>query len=128
MPWGNRPMSALAKSRKAPGTVSTRRYGESTPPTLATPIRPASEPVRSGQPQRPAHDTESIDQALDVLGRVVHRERGPRRGRRAQPSHEGLCAMVAGPHTNAQRAQDLADVVRMGAVQREGDKRAAIGR
>jgi MFS family permease len=60
-----------------------------------------------------------VDQSAHVLGRVVHRE-GRARGRaHSKAAHQRLRAVVSGPHTDAEPAEDLADVVRMSSVKGE---------
>jgi MFS family permease len=60
-----------------------------------------------------------VDQSPHVLGRVVHREGRARRRAHAQAAHQRLRAVVSGPHTDAEPAEDLADVVRMSSVKGE---------
>jgi MFS family permease len=75
----------------------------------------------SVQLQNAADLVQPVDQPRHILGRVVHREGRPRRGAHAQPAHQRLRAMVTRTHADAQSAQDLADVVRMGTFEREAD-------
>jgi len=62
-----------------------------------------------------------VDQPRHVFAGVVDRERRPRRGAHAEPAHERLRAVVTGTHADAEPAQDLPDVVRVRALEREGD-------
>src|SRR5688572_28857893 len=74
-----------------------------------------------------AYVVESVDERIDVGARVVHGKRRPRRRRDAEALHQRLRAVVAGPHADTARSEDLGDVVRVGDVQREGDERPALG-
>jgi MFS family permease len=85
-------------------------------------------PQTSVEPQHLADDTEAVDQPLHVLARVVHGERGTRRRRYAELAHQRLRAVVPGADADAAPSEDLPDIVRMRAVQRERDQRAAIRR
>ena len=75
-------------------------------------------------PNRP----EPVDQPLHVVARVVHGERGTRRRRYAELAHQRLRAVMPGADADAPASEDLADVVRMRAVERERHQRAAVGR
>ena len=75
-----------------------------------------------------ADGAEPVDQPLDVLARVVHGERRARRRRYAEPAHQRLRAVMPGAHADAPAPEDLPDVVRMGAVQRERHQRAPVRR
>ena len=44
-----------------------------------------------------------------------------------EPAHQRLGAVVAGAHADALAAEDLADVVRVRALEHERDQRAAVG-
>ena len=63
---------------------------------------------------------------VDVLVGVVHGERRARGRRHAEAAHQRLGAVVAGAHAHALAAEDLGHVVRVDAVEREGDERAAL--
>ena len=69
------------------------------------------------------HRAEPGDQAVDVVVRRVHGERRARRRRDAEALHQHLRAVVAGAHADALAAEDLGDVVRVDAVERERDRR-----
>jgi len=49
----------------------------------------------------------------------VHGERGARRRAEVEAAHQRLGAVVTGAHADAVAAEDLADVVGMGALERE---------
>src|SRR6185312_11418592 len=70
----------------------------------------------------------AVDQPLHVGRRVVHREGRSRRRAYAQLAHQRLRAVMPGSHADSLTSEDLADVVRMRAVERERDERAAVGR
>ena len=76
----------------------------------------------------PTDGLESVEKPVDVLARVVHRERGARRRRYAKLAHQGLRAMMPGPDADADSTENLPDVVRVRAVERERDERSAIRR
>jgi len=78
--------------------------------------------------QDAANDAEAVDQPVNVLARVVHRERSTRRRRHAELAHQRLRAVMPGADAQAPPTEDLPDVVRMRTVQRERDQRAPIGR
>ena len=59
---------------------------------------------------------------------VVERERGSRGGRHAEPLHQRLGAMVTRADADAVAVQDRADVVRMHAVEHEGEDRRLLAR
>jgi MFS family permease len=80
------------------------------------------------QPEDVADGVEALDQPLDVVQRVVHRERCAGRGRDSQLSHQRLRAVVPGADAHAGPAEDLADVVRVGPLERERHQRAALRR
>ena len=61
------------------------------------------------------------------VARVVDGEGRARGGGDAEAAHQRLRAVVAGAHADALAAEDLADVVRVGALERERDQRAAVG-
>jgi MFS family permease len=69
-----------------------------------------------------------VEQPIHVPGRVVHRERGARRRRYTQLAHQRLRAMMPSSDADADAAEDLTDVVRVRAVERERDERAAVRR
>lgn len=71
---------------------------------------------------------EAVDQPLHVGRRVVHREGRSRRRAYAQLAHQRLRAVMPGSHADPLASEDLADVVRMRAVERERDERAAVRR
>ena len=58
----------------------------------------------------------------------MDRERGARRRAYVEAAHQRLGAVVAGAHAHALTAEDLADVVWVGALDRERRERAAVGR
>ena len=66
------------------------------------------------------------DQPLDVLRRVVDREGRPRRRRDAEPAHQRLRTVMSRAHAHPEPAEDLADVVRVRALEREGHQRATV--
>lgn len=78
--------------------------------------------------QHVADPAESGDQPVHVLDGVVHRERRPRRRRYAELAHQRLRAVMPGADADPVATEDLRDVMRVGARQREGDHRAPIGR
>jgi MFS family permease len=69
-----------------------------------------------------------VEQPVHVGARVVHGERRARRRRYAELAHQRLRAMMPGPDADADAPQDLADVVRVRAVERERDERATVRR
>jgi MFS family permease len=69
-----------------------------------------------------------VDEPLYVGNGVVHREGRPRGRRDAEPAHQRLRAVMPGSHTDALAPEDLADVVRMRAVECERDERAPVRR
>jgi MFS family permease len=71
---------------------------------------------------------ESGDQPVHVLRGVVDRERRPRRRRYAELAHQRLRAVMSRANADSFAPEDLADVVRVGACERERDQRAPIGR
>jgi MFS family permease len=83
-------------------------------------------PARS-ELQDAANDAEAVDQPVEVLARVVHGERRTRRRRYAELAHQRLRAVMPGADADAAPAEDLPDVVRVRAVQRERDQRATVG-
>jgi MFS family permease len=83
---------------------------------------------RSVQPHHATDLVEPVDEPLHVDRGVVHRE-GRSRGRAyAQLAHQRLRAVMAGSHADPLAPEDLADVVRVRAIERERDERAAIRR
>lgn len=80
------------------------------------------------QPEDAADRLEPGDEPVDVSRGVVHRKRGPRRRRDPQLAHQRLRAVVTRPHAHAGASEDLADVVRMSAVDGERHERPALGR
>lgn len=82
--------------------------------------------VRALQPHDAADVLEPLDQPLDVTRGVVHGDRGTRRRRHAQLAHKRLRAVVSSPDADAVAPEDLADVVGMGSLERERDKRASL--
>jgi MFS family permease len=71
---------------------------------------------------------EAVDQPLHIGRRVVHREGRSRRRAYAQLAHQRLRAVMPGSHADPLASEDLADVVRVRAVERERDERAAVRR
>jgi MFS family permease len=69
-----------------------------------------------------------VDEPLHVGRGVVHREGRPRGRRYAQLAHQRLRAVMPRSHADALAPEDLADVVRMRAVERERDERAPVRR
>ncbi len=69
-----------------------------------------------------------IDQPVEVGRRVVHGERRSRRRRYAELAHQRLRAVMPGAHADPVAPEDLPDIVRMSAIEREGDERAALRR
>ena len=69
-----------------------------------------------------------VNQPPHVRGAVVHREGRSRRRRYAQLAHQRLRAMMPGANADPLAAEDLADVVGVCTVKREGDQRTAIRR
>jgi MFS family permease len=76
--------------------------------------------------QNAAYGQQAVDQPLDIVERVVHRERRPRRRGHAQPAHQRLRTVVTGAHAHADAPEDLPDVVRVGSVERERDQGTAL--
>ena len=64
--------------------------------------------------------------AVDVVARGVDGERRARRRGDAEAPHQRLRAVVAGADADALAAEDLGHVVRVHAVERERDERAAL--
>jgi MFS family permease len=64
---------------------------------------------------------QSVDEPRHVLGGVVNGKRRSRRGAHAEPAHQRLRAMVTRAHAHPKPPEDLPDVVRMGALEREAD-------
>jgi MFS family permease len=62
-----------------------------------------------------------VDQARHILARTVHREGRPRGGAHAQPAHQRLRAMVTRAHAHPETSENLADVMRVSALEREAD-------
>ena len=89
--------------------------------------RPAAVAAASVQLHDATDLVEAVDQPLYVGRRVVHREGRPRGRAYAQLAHQRLRAVMPGSHADPLPSEDLADVVRMGAVERERDERAAVG-
>jgi MFS family permease len=81
----------------------------------------------SVEPQDATDGVKPVDQAFHVREGVVHREGRSRRRRYAEVAHQRLRAMVTRAHADSVAPEDLADVVRMGAVERERDQRATVG-
>ncbi len=71
---------------------------------------------------------EPVDQARNVLVRVVNGERRARRRADAEAPHQRLRAMVTRAHAHSESPEDLTDVVRVRAIERERDQGAAIRR
>jgi MFS family permease len=84
--------------------------------------------LRRSELEDAAHRVEAVEQPVHFRARVVHGERGSRRRRYAELAHQRLRAMMPGPDADAESPQDLADVVRVRAVERERDERASIRR
>ena len=72
------------------------------------------------------HAVQAVDQAVDLLARGVHGERGAAARGDAEPAHQRLRAVVAGAHADALAAEDLGDVVRVHAVEGERAHGAAV--
>jgi MFS family permease len=70
---------------------------------------------------------ETVEQPVHVDARVVDRKRRSRRRGDAEPAHQRLRAMVPGTNAHARPAEDLANVVRMRAGERERDERSSLG-
>jgi MFS family permease len=75
-----------------------------------------------------ADGAEPVDQPVHVVAGVVHGERSARRSGHAQPAHQRLRAVMPGADTDAATSEDLPDVVRVRAVERERGQRPALGR
>jgi len=90
--------------------------------------RPAAATAASVQLHDATDLVEAVDQPLHVGRRVVHREGRSRRRAYAQLAHQRLRAVMPSSHADPLASEDLADVVRMRAVERERDERAAVGR
>jgi MFS family permease len=73
-----------------------------------------------------ADRVETRDQPVHVRRRVVHREGRTRRSRDSQLPHERLRAMMSRADTDARPSENLADIVRMRALDGEGHERPAI--
>ena len=73
---------------------------------------------------------EGLDQAIDLLARVVDREARPSGRRDPEPLHENLGAMVAGAHGDRVAIEDLGDVVSVHAreVERDDSRPLVAGR
>ena len=98
----------------------TAPAGEVRIPTLSVGLRrprhhPAPPNARALQRQHAADGPEPLDQPVHVGDGVVHRERRPCRRADAESSHQRLRTVMAGTHTNPLPAEDLADVVGVGA-------------
>jgi predicted MFS family arabinose efflux permease len=71
---------------------------------------------------------ETVEQPVHVDARVVDRKRRSRRRGDTEPAHQRLRAMVPGANAHTRPAENLANVVRMRAGERERDERAPLGR
>lgn len=80
------------------------------------------------QPQHLADAAEAVDQPVHVRHGVVHGERRPRRRRYAELAHQRLRAVVPGAHADPVAPEDLPNVVRVRALERERDQRPSVGR
>src|SRR6266511_4777160 len=76
-------------------------------------IRPVSE--------RLVDLVQALDEAVDLLGDRVEVEARPVRGGDAESGHQRLAAVVSGADRDALPVEDLRDVVRMDALEVEGD-------
>jgi MFS family permease len=83
---------------------------------------------RSVETQDLPDQSESRDQPREIRRRVVHRERRTRRRRYAQLAHQRLGAVMPGADAHPLAPEDLPDVVRMSALERERDERTAVRR
>jgi MFS family permease len=83
---------------------------------------------RSVEPHHATDLVQPVDEPLHVGRGVVHREGRPRGRRYTQLAHQRLSAVMPRSHTDALAPEDLADVVRMRAVERERDERAPVRR
>ena len=68
------------------------------------------------------------DQRVDILVRVVERERRPHRRLEPEAAQDRLRAVVAGAHRDAFPVERLADVLGAAAVEHEGDDARAFAR
>src|SRR5439155_10080714 len=73
-----------------------------------------------------AHRVKPAHQSIDITLIIVQIQAGPRRGRHAQPTMQGLRAVMSGPHGDAFLIQDLRHVMRVHALQRERHHPAAV--
>ncbi len=81
---------------------------------------------RSAETHHTPHLLEALEQPLHITRGVVHGKGRARRRRDTEPAHQRLSAVMSGPHADALAPEDLSDVVRMRALEREGDERAAV--
>jgi MFS family permease len=87
--------------------------------------RRAASPALEGED--PADVAQPFDEPVDVVDRVVHRKRRSRGRRYAELAHQRLRAVVPGADADSLATEDLADVVRVGTLERERHERAAVG-
>src|SRR5215469_7657417 len=93
------------------------RYSDSS--CIALPSRHLEEPLRLAY---------SLGQRVDLVEGVVQVERGPGAGLDAERPVQRPGAVVPGPDGDAVLVEHLADVVRVHAVDLEGDRGAPAGR
>jgi MFS family permease len=83
---------------------------------------------RGLQMQHAADSLNSAQELLHVGKRVMNGKRRPRGRRHPEPAHQRLRAVMPRSNANTIASEDLADVVRMRPLEREGDERSAIAR
>ena len=99
--------------------------------SLALARRRASVELQHGESvelQHVSDGVEPVDQTVHIGSRVVHSERSTRRRRHTELAHQRLRAVMPGPDAHSAAPEDLADVVRVGSLERERHERAAISR
>jgi MFS family permease len=82
--------------------------------------------LRALKLQHAPDELDRVYEPLHVLRGVVSGERRARGRRYAELAHQRLRAVMPGAYAHSLAPEDLADVVRVGALERERDERAAL--
>src|SRR4051794_15173268 len=129
MSAAERSMSAPSATHATGGRHSTRGPGrpprsELTASGLYPRLRPPEGP--SIELEDPPNVAEGIDEAVDLLARVVDCEARSGGRRHSEPVHQDLSAVVAGANADRVPVEDLRDVVAVDVLELEGDDPGSI--